>query len=1469
MFPRARLLAALLASLLLLGLSTTSARSQGGLTLTLEPAAVRAGEVLRLSAAGLPDLPLLIAASTANSGLGEVGGQPLLLGPDAFVLFTVRTDAEGRFSVTVSIPPGVGGTFFLQAAQALEADFSRLLLSNGAQVAITGLPANPDTVFIPHLDGDGDGIPNFLEGSGDADGDGVPNFLDPDSDGDGIPDSAAASTSGASYVDTDGDGIPDFLDRDDDGDGIPDSEDDDPLTPVSPTDFRSEARLVVRSLETRVTGLSLAAAARPGDLIDLVVQGISASRGGYAVLFSTGAEDGSRLPVAPIAVRPEGEGSVERLTVRVPETASSGPVQVRQGALLSDEVALQVVPPALPLIISQQEDDPASPLVASIAEGAPLTLIGDGFRQDDMVMFATAEGAEFSQRPTTVSPDGSELSVELPHPAVRLVWIERQGSESNRLLLNVTRQVSGRLELPPGIAVAELRVESGLLAEATPAADGSFSIAVRAQARPLIEVVEASTGVILLMAFVESTASDVVVTPLTTVTAQIVRALMLEVSLEDASLPEALAIIAATPEAAAAAAVLAERLPLDRTLLIGRDERYAAAFTSAVEAANTALRAALDQGRLRAKAQRAGTKREARILPRQEQYDIMLAENPADPGNLLIENDTQLLLSVQMKDKENGDILHSHARTFFDNNVVGPQGGGLLFIASTKFFKLPQNRDVEVEILTGGLFSDVTPTPLQLETNTVLTVRFSLERILTPVINSMLDAIFSPQIGIPRSQHLFIRVVANFGDDFMRQLVSFAVSEEHHDIYEIVAFAARLLFEDAWQFPPGPLTTHLIQALLLTRGPNVAVVLVDKLAKRLAGQLNAISSALLVLRTVTNMVGVSKAVADIVTVPAIVEFEADFAQPIVESIDPSCISSRQTELDAVVVGRNFRNFDDDLDAEPNFAVSIPFEEGGSATRHEVLVRAGTYGRVTSLNARGTRALVRFQTAGGTFAGGAVQARFGETQRAPITSATLEVVEEPRINAVEPARARRGELVRLSGCGFGFEREANEVTFIDVDGGEVSLAPEAAGGNGNFLLVRVPQEVTPGPGSIRVTSTIADQSLTSERADFFVDAVLFVVSLPPTIRAGIPFSMSVIATDPAGQVRADFREAVPLTLSGDPESPPPSGRLAIAAIPPDAWVNGAFSTDAQSYSGDEDAYLLTVTAFRPVDPRDMGVGHTVVNGTELATRAVGFFRSTDSGASYAFEAQSSIGGAGLDGGLLRGVGGEGSCRSIVVCEDRREVTGRAVQIVSLDPASPNGVGPLPSTIDSVLVSGAALVSGYFSFNFIPAVGVEVGVIGLEVAINPRTYLASLAMPGLPRFFFDAHSSRPAQSPRGRHVAAIRATPLRIYSYDSFRSRSTIRNLREADFVLPGLARVPPDLEKQPFSFSLPVTGPEVYLSAYGDPAAIDLLELVGRRVVEAVPQDPLNPVTYEAIGGFSMNMTCDGCGMSVIGFRRQR
>ncbi len=157
------------AFILIIGVSV-SAHAGSEVTLTVTPATVRSGENARFEVSGRAGSPLLIAASTANTGLGDFAGQPVLLGPDAFILFNARTDADGVFASQLAIPTGVNGVFFFQAALGETPDFTQAILSNGAQLSIEGLPANPDTVFIPHFDDDNDGIPNLAEGDSDADG---------------------------------------------------------------------------------------------------------------------------------------------------------------------------------------------------------------------------------------------------------------------------------------------------------------------------------------------------------------------------------------------------------------------------------------------------------------------------------------------------------------------------------------------------------------------------------------------------------------------------------------------------------------------------------------------------------------------------------------------------------------------------------------------------------------------------------------------------------------------------------------------------------------------------------------------------------------------------------------------------------------------------------------------------------------------------------------------------------------------------------------------------------------------------------------------------------------------------------------------------------------------------------------------------------------------------------------------------
>jgi hypothetical protein len=94
----------------------------------------------------------------------------------------------------------------------------------GADADAEVLPEVPADTSLS--DGDGDTIPDAIEGTDDLDGDTLPNAADDDSDGDDIPDAVEAGDADLRTMpaDSDRDGTADFLDFDSDGDTILDSE---------------------------------------------------------------------------------------------------------------------------------------------------------------------------------------------------------------------------------------------------------------------------------------------------------------------------------------------------------------------------------------------------------------------------------------------------------------------------------------------------------------------------------------------------------------------------------------------------------------------------------------------------------------------------------------------------------------------------------------------------------------------------------------------------------------------------------------------------------------------------------------------------------------------------------------------------------------------------------------------------------------------------------------------------------------------------------------------------------------------------------------------------------------------------------------------------------------------------------------------------------------------------------------------
>ncbi len=159
------------------------------------------------SEAGLANVEVLLYFDVNADGLLDAGDE---------YLTTTETDASGDYHFDYA---SIGSLVIVINESSLPSGYS--LTTSNLQVAVFASQGNTesgnDFGAASGSDCDGNGIPDFTEGTSDPDGDGVQNECDLDNDNDGILDSEEGTQ------DSDGDGIANMNDLDSDNDGIPDA----------------------------------------------------------------------------------------------------------------------------------------------------------------------------------------------------------------------------------------------------------------------------------------------------------------------------------------------------------------------------------------------------------------------------------------------------------------------------------------------------------------------------------------------------------------------------------------------------------------------------------------------------------------------------------------------------------------------------------------------------------------------------------------------------------------------------------------------------------------------------------------------------------------------------------------------------------------------------------------------------------------------------------------------------------------------------------------------------------------------------------------------------------------------------------------------------------------------------------------------------------------------------------------------
>ncbi|MBW2366739.1 MAG: IPT/TIG domain-containing protein [Deltaproteobacteria bacterium] len=752
------------------------------------------------------------------------------------------------------------------------------------------------------LDSDGDGIADALEyftkekhpdlsaaeraNFSDVDEDGTLNFLDTDSDGNGIDDETEAGPNPTEPADADQDRTPDYLDDDDEGDGLLDVNEDDGYRTVAlePAETQSSDQngtaILISSLLNDM--LNIFDVARAGDSVTIAGINLPTDKSKTWIII--------RGTEGVLNFHPDSITS-EVINFSWPSGITTGLVDIfiSYDNIYTNSLAVLVPDDSGPVLTGYSHD---------ISTGE-ITFEGLNLNASLTIHFTGASISMFNGNGSATS-----FTVSVPNGARRgEAYVNSSAGDSNFLWVELTRYLTGTVELPSGssVDVTSLDVSWSLDPEdeVNPDAGGAFTTTASISDTTIITALFEDTSAAdpTYAAFLEAVVlkddTDVTLNADSTALTLIWSALGVQGLVAESSLDSVRDILAGLQEITDLGSLLETKLAADPFALSQNDTEIQDKISLAIQAGATAVSDALSSGSLTP----AGDSQTLRlpssstggaIVTPPEVDDISVYERD-QTGNLNLENDTQLFLSVQIEAR--GFKLHKHITNV--RGMAGPQGYGMFFWASTTKFTEPRHINCTVQVITPG--ADMEYDPKMIGNYNVykwLVGRTIVERIIWPPISSVISVKINP--GDFAS--IVIGNLHNMGpimDDFMQK--------KYKDGTIGLLNAVRSDFTSA---PPGPIA----KALAVRFGKDIAKEALAKLAAKIGAKfvpvLGQISLALDVAGHINNGVNAAKAVNDIANTDNVIEFDVRFDIKIDEVI-PSLVKPDGKSKAFLIKGAGF------------------------------------------------------------------------------------------------------------------------------------------------------------------------------------------------------------------------------------------------------------------------------------------------------------------------------------------------------------------------------------------------------------------------------------------------------------------------------------------------------------------------------------------------------------------------------------
>ncbi len=880
------------------------------------------------------------------------------------------------------------------------------------------------------VDSDGDGVPDRVEGTADDDGDFIPNFVDTDSNGDGKPDTEEVGLSFQQPMDTDGDRVPDFADPDMDNDGIPNSIDNKPIEFQNSAPVDTENNLILYASYSELNGKKFYHTGFVGKPLVLVAKNLGDS---VVVLFSS---DGKSEAVKPTSIDKE-QGLVE---VNVPSNLSSGNYNVylydENLKVLSNDVGVRVYDLNKDTLITEVDSplyvgDIATIKGFNLGKGNVSVIFTNG------VVTVQAQGVSDGDTVQFTVPDGAPSGY---------IKVQSGQKESNMLKVQVLRKVTVSVS-SQSVNTSALKISVlGLANEYSLDSSGTATVDVETEKPAFVESLyekdldgDGSTDYGLIYeGVVLPGESAITLNAKTTVVKWLFYDLGLYRTLSPSEWQKVIDCINNMPEVDALAQKLDQLLKQD-PLVISKwnNDELKELFKKAVEAFLTNY----------SKSFRVTVKPD--IKPSEEQFDISLT--PVDVANVELANDTKLYLSVEAVAKDGTKIEH-HVSSPWDPDIIGPQGWGLLFIATKKELKL-QGRDSDVEVITAGLRSPLVDSKEDRYVHGCVNLRTVFDGIVAPIVSTYFIETLT---GIDPDSKTAVSIIMELEGPTAFSNYITALEKGDTTIAKLVGYfltPLEIALNSCLQVPPGATCQNTVKILAKVLGldpAKLAQKVTSEVAKKVlakfvpvVGQIDAILD---IADKVNTGLGIAVTGYDMAVTPELVRFEVDYPLE-VDDVRPSCVNlnTSSDRFNLIVEGKGF----------------APYTEGHLWWKREVppeVYLGKVKGKVLYVNGSGTLMNVQFSTK--DFTDGDYELKVKHQGQEASYQQKIKVSGKQSIflTRIDPDTGVPGDIVTLYGCGFVPDVSQTSVYFSSQNGPVQATVLSVKPGE---IQVIVPQEAETG------------------------------------------------------------------------------------------------------------------------------------------------------------------------------------------------------------------------------------------------------------------------------------------------------------------------------------------------------------------------------------------------------------------------